>query len=98
MICTTCGSEWADDDAVVRYHFRSASFSIGSYTSPAVIFGLAEEMTFCPKCNTGRLQSLTDDMNGFRTGKKVAEDRYDDGEQGSDGDADVVHSPILTPP
>lgn len=55
LYCQNCGTSYALDDTASRYHFKSASISAGSYTSPAVIGALVptEEIEYCPACDVG---------------------------------------------
>jgi hypothetical protein len=46
--CQSCGTNWPKTDTTTAYYFESASRAIGSYTSPAEIVSLAEDMTYCP--------------------------------------------------
>jgi hypothetical protein len=81
------------------FYFQSASFALGSYTSPALIVAAAELMDFCPQCDVG---VLTDAYRKPHRG--IQESPFYDGDSrmiGADvdaggdneGDADVVHQP-----
>lgn len=90
--CQTCGNSWKKADANTAFYFASVSFTVGSMTSPFAIDAAAELMTFCPKCDVGRLAPITEALGG---GQRQEDLRTDpdglDKERASTGDADVVH-------
>ncbi len=90
--CQTCGNSWKKADANTAFYFTSASFSVGSMTSPFDIDAAAELMLFCPKCDVGRLQTITDLLGG---GDAMEDARTDpdglDKERAGTGGAEVVH-------
>lgn len=101
IYCQTCANGWPLDDAATAYYFRSASFIVGSYTSPLAIVAAAEEMTFCPKCDVEELepQPIPNAPPGVR-GLDQFHDRDNkmigadvDAGEGVEGDADVTHKP-----
>lgn len=47
MICGTCGKYWSQNSHASGYHFSSASLPKGSYTTPAAIFNIGEEILTC---------------------------------------------------
>ncbi len=99
IYCQTCANAWELGDTREMFYFQSTSFALGSYTSPALIVGAAEEMDFCPQCDVG---VLTDAYRKPHRG--IQESPFYDGDSrmiGADvdaggdneGDADVVHQP-----
>ena len=55
IYCQTCANQWELGDTREMFYFQSASFALGSYTSPALIVAAAEEMIFCPQCDVDQL-------------------------------------------
>ena len=99
IYCQTCANHWELVDTREMFYFQSASFPLGSYTSPARIVALAETMEFCPQCD---VDQLTDAYRKPFPG--IQESPFYDGDSrmigadtdagGADaGDADVVHQP-----
>lgn len=103
IYCQTCANQWELTDARGMFYFRSATLALGSYSSPADIVALGEEMDFCPQCD---VDQLTD---GYRKPVPGIQEspffRGDSRMIGADvdkggavtGDADVVHKPIVIP-
>ncbi len=52
MICQACGKAWSQLDTRSNYFFSSLSHKKGDYTSPAIIFGLGEDILTCPACSS----------------------------------------------
>lgn len=50
MVCQNCGAVYDDTSLVTGYHFSSATYPKGSYTSPLAIATLDEEILTCGKC------------------------------------------------
>ena len=99
IYCQTCANQCELVDTREMFYFQSASFALGSYTSPALIVAAAEEMIFCPQCD---VDQLTDAYRKPFPG--IQESPFYDGDsrmigadvdKGGDveGDADVVHQP-----
>lgn len=96
IYCQNCGSQWDKSSTFHSYWFRSASLSIGSYSSPADIVAAAEDMTFCPHCPDKGLQEVSDAAGDLRRGTGVAEERFEPRETASKGDADFAYeSPFI---
>ena len=103
IYCQTCACAWLLVDAVDQFYFRSATLAIGSYSSPADIVALGEEMTFCPMCDVDRLaQSYRKPVKGiqespfYRGDSRVIEANVDKG-GAVKGNADVTHGPQVDP-
>jgi len=94
IYCQTCGNSWEKADTTPQYYFASATtHTIGAMTTPAAIVALAETMTFCPKCDVGRLAKLSEAMG---SGDAAEDKRTDpdglDKESAGSGGADVTHT------
>lgn len=101
IYCQTCANGWPLDDEGTAHYFRSASFAVGSYTSPSRIATEGEEMTFCPRCDVEELlpepiPNAPPGVRGidqFHDGDNKMIDADVDKGKASEGDADVVHEP-----
>ncbi len=104
IFCQTCANGWPLTDEGTGYYFRSeTTFSVGDYASPFAIVAVVEEMTYCPKCDVGQ---MTDAYRKPAPG--IQESPFYEGDSrmvGADvdkggvdeGEADVVHGPIVDP-
>lgn len=103
IYCQTCACAWDLIDVTEQFYFRSASFVIGTYTSPALIVAAGEEMTFCPQCDVQELaEAYRKPVKGiqespfYRRDSRVIGADVDKGGAVA-GDADVVHGPVTDP-
>ena len=98
IYCQTCANSWEKTDSNTGYYFRSPiSVRIGDYGSPALINGLGEEITFCPRCDVDTLaESYRKPVDGIQESpfyKRDSRLKDADVDRGGriTGTADVVH-------
>ena len=103
IYCQTCACAWDLIDATDQFYFRSASLAIGSYSSPADIVALGEQMTFCPQCDVEELAIAyrkpaegIQESPFYRRDSRLIGANVDKG-GAVRGNADVVHGPQEDP-
>lgn len=94
IFCQRCGAMWDRTKTEKMREFTSSSFGRSTFASPKDIVDAGEDMIFCPKCF---VEPRDKGLGDFSTYLKSSDLRVDpdglDKERGSQGDADVSHTP-----
>jgi hypothetical protein len=97
ILCQRCGAQYSEDSEYPAYYFSSASFPVGSYTTPKAIALAAEDMLTCPKDEGQPPEEYPTASTPAGGDMYQGDDRYTSGDETEpldpDEPADATHQP-----